>query len=616
MTRIRESSHHHSAVRNTVCCMPGPSREEFEKLLLESAQRPRFTQDSPVYADVWLSYYGRPPDERQDLLLEPHHRAPVGTLAKAVHERLGTVQITHRMAYAGEYVAVELTRAELLRDVLPLSKWWRDLTRPAYGPVFDHLRSFAAGHELSPDPEGPPQAVPPSVDELKWWLRVSAALLTAAEEPQLRSDDLDTLRGLTTDVLAALGDPSDANLPERRPLWSVSINRPVKAAVWRSRQTVKADAANRVFPPDLEGLAWAVVDSGVDATHPAFLRRDEDGRLPELADGDFDAQTIVRRTYDFTGLRDQIAAALAGQPGGGARAKAIEAALKDGLAVDWGLYEPLIRIEHRRPGYKEPVDPHGTHVAGTIAGDWRLGDRGAPTHPLEGICPGLELYDLRVLDDTGDGREFGVLAALSFVRWRNSQSGGTVIHGVNLSFSLEHDVRKSACGRSPVCLEAERVHNAGVVVVAAAGNEGRAEFTLETQRSEGYRTVSITDPGNTEVAITVGSTHRIEPHAYGVSYFSSRGPTGDGRAKPDLVAPGEKITAPVPGEKSARMDGTSMAAPHVSGAAALLMARHRELVGRPAEVKRVLCESATDLGRERHYQGHGMLDILRAIESV
>jgi serine protease AprX len=46
------------------------------------------------------------------------------------------------------------------------------------------------------------------------------------------------------------------------------------------------------------------------------------------------------------------------------------------------------------------------------------------------------------------------------------------------------------------------------------------------------------------------------------------------------------------------------------------MARHRELVGRPDEVKRVLCRSATDLGRERHYQGHGMLDILRALQSV
>jgi subtilisin family serine protease len=587
------------------------SRKDFEKLLLESERR-RFTQDSPVYADVWLKYFEDGPAKRQDLLLEPHHRSPVARLAKAVHERLGQVEDAHQMAYAGEYVAVQLTLSELLACVLPLSNWWRSLSRPTHGSVFEHLRQFAAGHALSPDPAGAPQEVPPPEDELVWWLRLAAGLHTDAGAEQLRAADLPTLREITKQVLDALGNPQDGDLGEVRPLWSVSLNRPVYATLWRSRQAVKADAAGQVFVPDIEGLAWAVLDSGIDATHPAFLRRDAAGQVPLLVPGDFDAQTIVRVTYDFTGLRARSAAALVGDA---AQENAILTALRGGLAVDWSLYEPLIRVNHDST-YRVPGDAHGTHVAGTIAGDWRPGDRGAPTHALTGVCPGLTLYDLRVLDDDGAGDEFGVLAALSFVRWRNAQSGGTVIHGVNLSFSLDHDVRNSACGRSPVCLEAERVHNAGVVVVAAAGNDGRAEFTYRGASSEGYRTVSISDPGNTEVAITVGSTHRIEPHAYGVSYFSSRGPTGDGRAKPDLVAPGEKITAPVPGEKSARMDGTSMAAPHVSGAAALLMARHRELVGRPGEVKRVLCESATDLGRERHYQGHGMLDILRAIQSV
>ena len=131
-----------------------------------------------------------------------------------------------------------------------------------------------------------------------------------------------------------------------------------------------------------------------------------------------------------------------------------------------------------------------------------------------------------------------------------------------------------------------------------------------------FQSISITDPGNADGVITVGSTHRDFPHTFGVSYFSSRGPTGDGRSKPDIVAPGEKIEAPVPGKNMKRMDGTSMAAPHVSGAAALLIARHRELVGEPQRVKQILCKTATDLGREKYFQGSGMIDVLRALQSV
>src|SRR6185436_14952412 len=128
--------------------------------------------------------------------------------------------------------------------------------------------------------------------------------------------------------------------------------------------------------------------------------------------------------------------------------------------------------------------------------------------------------------------------------------------------------------------------------------------------------ISITDPGNAEGVINVGSTHRAELHNYGISYFSSRGPTGDGRYKPDLVAPAEKITSLVPASATKSLDGTSMAAPHVSGGAALMLARMEELVGDPARVKQILCKSATDLGRERYFQGAGMLDVLRALQMV
>jgi hypothetical protein len=208
------------------------------------------------------------------------------------------------------------------------------------------------------------------------------------------------------------------------------------------------------------------------------------------------------------------------------------------------------------------------------------------------------------------------MAALQFIRHLNQTRDKQLIHGANLSLSLKHDVANYACGRTPVCDECERAISSGVVVVAAAGNEGYMRFETPTGDSEGYRSISITDPGNADGVITVGATHRYQPHTYGVSYFSSRGPTGDGRIKPDLVAPGEKIVAPIPGGRLVAKDGTSMAAPHVSGAAAMLMARYSELIGQPRRIKSILCGSATDLGREKSFQGHGMLDVLRAFQSI
>lgn len=594
----------------------GLTCEQLRELLLGPPGSQRFTQDSPIFADVWQAYLGEP-GKPQDVLLEPLYRVPVGVLANTIRGRL---QLTkeHELAYAGEYVAVKVTLVELLRSVLTLAPWWHNLAVEPKGRVFDHLREYALGGPLDPDPPENPIEVPPPEADLLWLIRVAGRLLTNRSTKDEQDD-----RELAAALLDALGDPPD-DVETEPQLWSVSRNRPVQTTLWKSRETVKADAASRVFPPNPEWLAWAVIDSGIDARHPAFLKRKPDGTPVDHDGTDPGDDTCIVETYDFTQLRAQIADAIANPPARTAgpqptREQALATVsenLAKGLAIDWQVYAPLIRVDHGE-AYRSPKHPHGTHVAGTIAGDWRTADpEPSPRHPLQGVCPGLKLYDLRVLGDDGRGDEFSVLAALSFVRWRNTLSGGTVIHGVNLSVALFHDVLNSACGRSPVCLEAERVHNAGVVVVAAAGNDGRADYSYQGRASEGYRTASIADPGNTEVAITVGSTHRIEPHAYGVSYFSSRGPTGDGRAKPDIVAPGEKITAPVPGPDAARMDGTSMAAPHVSGAAALLMARHRELVGRPTRIKQVLCESATDLGRERHYQGHGMLDILRALQAV
>ena len=116
-----------------------------------------------------------------------------------------------------------------------------------------------------------------------------------------------------------------------------------------------------------------------------------------------------------------------------------------------------------------------------------------------------------------------------------------------------------------------------------------------------------------------------------MSYFSSKGPTGDGRAKPDLVAPGERITSCAAGAKLAavlagevaddtavyvQQTGTSMAAPHVSGALAALMSVRQEFIGNPDELKRIVVESATPLRRRPEFQGAGLLDLMRALQSI
>ena len=500
-----------------------------------------------------------------------------------------------------------------------------------------------------------------------------------------------------------LGKEMDANA--RSFIWSVNLNRMAKTAMNVSTTTVKADAARLLFDISCKHLTWAIIDSGVDARHPALQRRPEPAATStetstgeetpnaDTSEGQQPAWTETTRvtaTYDFTIIRKllnreedpiwraQLPEKLRRYFRNETKKEEFRNRLRQGRSIDWDYLLRFLAIPYKErperpviapepqaapgggestddagadtaPGqpsdvpaveipnvteadeeidegdddtpiqyYEAPPYNHGTHVAGILAADWREGDEGNSLgYDLKGVCPDIKIFDLRVLGHDGAGDEFSLIAAMQFVRHLNSHTESMAIHGVNLSISIKHNVKNYACGCTPVCEESERLVNSGLVVVAAAGNDGYLHYLTRGNKDlEGYNSISITDPGNSEAVITVGSTHREKAHAYGISFFSSRGPTGDGRAKPDLVAPGEKIVSHVPGGNHDTMDGTSMAAPHVSGAAALLLARYPELIGRPTRVKEILCATATDLGRERYFQGRGMIDILRAMQSI
>jgi subtilisin family serine protease len=248
---------------------------------------------------------------------------------------------------------------------------------------------------------------------------------------------------------------------------------------------------------------------------------------------------------------------------------------------------------------------------------------------ISGMAPECKLVSLKVLDSKGQGKSRNVIRALDHIQEINGYGRELLIHGVNISLGYDFDPEWFACGQSPLCVEVDRLVKNGVVVVVAAGNSGYGQLRTEAGTIAAGMSLTINDPGNADLAITVGSTHRDMPHRYGVSYFSAKGPTGDGRLKPDLVAPGEKILSCATGSlKQDEADGqaadvlyvehsgTSMAVPHVCGAIAAFLSVRNEFIGQPEEVKRIFLSSATDLRRERYFQGAGLIDLMRAIQSV
>ena len=690
-------------------------------LVFETFGDQRYTQDSPIMPEVWMSF-ARAPRRKLDLLLTPRAGDSPGKVTKQLAERLAAfegegqsgkpeadeIRSTFNVAYSRSSVVAEVDFRQLVCVIVPMTAWWQKLDDQTkdYGALWTKLKPLikqnktlsqiiidaalilkraawdvfrfcalvglivmAGKHENELDQFEDENERETRREELHDKLKARMKGLTEGSTPIAELEDIIMCYGEIARTICETQEEDGDGGPLQQ-IFMITENRDAQLSITESRCTVKADAANYLFNIDTSDLAWAVIDSGIDAQHPAFINRKaveeyfkkqeakqktgraaggrskkasgqrgkEDQAEVALTESVWSECLVtsqlakfsrVRETYDFTYLRRLLATKQLPAEEEGGPPNALGAVIQSkyaqqldhlkqrtdiGREIDWEIVAPLIRIPHD-DHYYQPKIGHGTHVAGILGSDWKAQDN-PEIADLIGICPQIRLYDLRVFKPNTGSDEFTVQYALQFVEHLNRNRELPLIHGVNLSLSMLHKVMSFACGRTPVCDECNGLVGTGVVVVVAAGNEGYKTFKTDKGDYAGYHATSITDPGNAEDVITVGATHRSHPHNYGVSYFSSRGPTGDGRRKPDLVAPGEKITAPVVNCGVQRMDGTSMAAPHVSGAAALLMARHRELIANPRRIKEILCRTATDLGREPHFQGGGMLDILRALQSV
>ncbi|GLZ30295.1 serine protease [Lentzea sp. NBRC 105346] len=220
---------------------------------------------------------------------------------------------------------------------------------------------------------------------------------------------------------------------------------------------------------------------------------------------------------------------------------------------------------------------HGTHVASTVAGQ---GVR------YRGVAPDARLVIGKALDNDGSGTESDIIEAMEWA----VESGARVV-SMSLGSSSPSD------GTDDMSLAVDNLSKKGVLFVIAAGNEGPG--------------ASIGAPGAASSALTVGSVSKKDV----MSEFSSRGPrSGDYAVKPDVVAPGEDITAARAGGGYVAYSGTSMATPHVAGAAALLAQQHPQWTG--AEIKNSLTSSAHSVTGSVYAQGNGRVDVARAVSQT
>ena len=235
---------------------------------------------------------------------------------------------------------------------------------------------------------------------------------------------------------------------------------------------------------------------------------------------------------------------------------------------------------------------HGTHVASTIAGSGA-----ASGGKYKGVAPGADLYVGKVLNNEGSGPESGIIAGME---WAAAEGADVV--SMSLGSPIPGD------GSDPISQAVNRLSaSSGALFVIAAGNTGPAKTTVGS-------------PGAAEAALTVGAVSKQDV----LASFSSRGPvTGTFAVKPEITAPGVAIVAaraasttlgtPVDANYTSA-SGTSMATPHVAGAAAILVQRHPDWTG--DRLKQVLVNTAKHGSYTAYQQGGGRVDVPKALAAT
>lgn len=198
---------------------------------------------------------------------------------------------------------------------------------------------------------------------------------------------------------------------------------------------------------------------------------------------------------------------------------------------------------------------HGTHVASMVAGE---GD-GSASRALAGVAPGAALVGVKVLGSNGSGSTSGVDAGVEWVIANRARFG---IEILNMSLGSA----TTSAGTDSTSRVVNRAAASGITPFVSAGNSGPGRATIGS-------------PGVAEYAVTVGAmadpgdAEGTRPPGFSLASFSSRGPTADGRIKPDIAAPGVDISAAAAGTTSGYSikSGTSMSSPFAAGVGALVL---------------------------------------------